>query len=630
MHPMRIRTVAAILGTLLGGVGCAAGAQVQSDLPIKRVVIYRNGVAYFERAGHVDGDDVRFKMRQSEVGDFLATLAVMEHGGSSVRAAAFPLKDVTGKPKDGETENRENALRTVVLSLDGRVHDLQVGYVAAAPVWRPSYRLILLPNGQADLQAWGIVQNLSGEDWTGVQLSLVAGAPLSFEARLGTAIIPNRPVMTDSGEVIAAVPKGESSAEADRDGDGIPDATDKCPDAGGGEDGCPEKEEDAESARPKEAKADAAASPAAPRKPAADKKTIATEGHVQPGGPRDVHSLAAIAVQGGTTEYDIPGRVTITDKNATMVMLLAKRVPGEPIYLFAPIDGVPDSASHPFHVARFQNSTGGVLERGPVAVFEKGAFLGQGLVDPLPASGWATVPFALERAIGVDSHAQRDVQGTRLAKIENGLLWVDHDVVVRTTYDVQNGGELAAKVLVKHSRLRGARLFEPPVGTEDNVGTGSALVPVTVPAHAKQSLVVDERAAEAEYADWFGVPADKAMKDYVADPRANRQLAQALSALWPLRSQIVDRRDQRAKLQTELAQLNSEASQKRADLRAIEKNKAAEALRRSLTSRLAAIGTREDAVTAQNITIGQGLADLEVRWREGIALLHLTEALAPK
>ena len=185
----------------LAGVGCARTPQVQVEsLPLKRVVIYRNGVGYFERGGHVEESEVHFKMKESEVGDFLATLAVMEQGGSSVKAAAFPLevddeinkdddKDVKKPPK---TEDEKRGLKKVVLSLDGKAHDLEVGYIASAPVWRPSYRLVVHKDGQADLQAWGIVQNLSGEDWTNVKLSLVAGAPLSFEAQLGTAVIPTR------------------------------------------------------------------------------------------------------------------------------------------------------------------------------------------------------------------------------------------------------------------------------------------------------------------------------------------------------------------------------------------------------------------------------------------------------
>src|SRR5579872_6870695 len=123
--------------TLLGGLlfgaiwttGCGRPPVLTTDaLPVKRVVVYRNGVAYFERAGHVDRDEVRFKMRQTEVGDFLATLAVMERGGSSVRAAAFPLKtEEDQEPADDEkppprTEDQKKGLETVVLSLDGKAH----------------------------------------------------------------------------------------------------------------------------------------------------------------------------------------------------------------------------------------------------------------------------------------------------------------------------------------------------------------------------------------------------------------------------------------------------------------------------------------------------------------------------
>jgi hypothetical protein len=159
------------------------------------------------------------------VGDFLATLAIVERGGSSVQAASFPLDvsqddpeapdpqfmrmlEAWDNPKQAQPSREK--LRDVTLRLDGKQHDLAVGYVAATPVWRPSYRIVV-QNGGADLQAWGIVENLSGEDWKDVELALVAGAPLAFESTLGDPVTPARPVVTDSGEVIAAVPEGVTS-----------------------------------------------------------------------------------------------------------------------------------------------------------------------------------------------------------------------------------------------------------------------------------------------------------------------------------------------------------------------------------------------------------------------------------
>src|SRR5205807_9798928 len=138
------------------------------------------------------------------------------------------------------------------------------------------------------------------------------------------------------------------------------------------------------------------------------------------------------------------------------------------------------------------------------------AFLGQGMVDPLPAAATATVPFALERAIAVDQDRKQDEVGERVAKIENGELTIERDGVTLTKYRLRNGGDTPAKLLVKHPRNVGARLFAPPPGTEDNVGTGTALLPAKVGSRATIELVVDERVTVRRVADWFSAIANSA------------------------------------------------------------------------------------------------------------------------
>ena len=46
---------------------------------------------------------------------------------------------------------------------------------------------------------------------------------------------------------------------------------------------------------------------------------------------------------------------------------------------------------------------------------------------------------------------------------------------------------------LKHPRQQGATLIKPPKGTEDNVGSGSALIPMELPGHANREVVIDER-----------------------------------------------------------------------------------------------------------------------------------------
>ena len=158
-------------GCLLCLAVALAGAGCTTAMPVREVVIYRNGVAYFERGGYVSQSQVRFRMKEQGVSDFLATLAVSEQAGTVPTSAPVHAVDVEDHGGDAAS------LETVVLTLDGHPHNLRVGYIGQSPIWKPSYRLILHSNGAASLQVWGIVQNLSGEDWKAIGSRSSQAAP---------------------------------------------------------------------------------------------------------------------------------------------------------------------------------------------------------------------------------------------------------------------------------------------------------------------------------------------------------------------------------------------------------------------------------------------------------------------
>ncbi|MFO0666486.1 MAG: DUF4139 domain-containing protein [Polyangiaceae bacterium] len=685
---MRIHVGALLLG-LLGLTGCANTANVSSNLPLERVVIYRNGIAYFERGGRVEDAEVRFKMKEGAVGDFLATLAVMEKGGSSVKAAAFPIpspEDVPTcdpnpaalmprKQRIGDfypeprlrpcTEYERRHIREVMLQLDGKSHDLQVGYITEAPVWRPSYRLVVEGNGTASMQAWGIVQNLSGEDWKNVRLSLVAGAPLAFEATLGTPVTPTRPTVTDEGEVIAAVPRSETSLQQEqyqKQANQAAPAPSVAPAAPPAEAADLDDEDDAGLAEKAERRSAGPMKKDATRslgtrgsgvggggkgmglgsgRAASAPKTAAkpTDGmappppppppprvSTTPSGPRNLQSLAAVSATGGVTRYDLPELVTVPDKAATMVMLLAKKIPGDAAFLYAPDGAVPESYSHPYRVVRFVNKSGGTLEKGPIAVFDRGAFLGQGMVDPLPNGATATVPFALDRGLAIDKSSKRDELGERVQKIDNGLLTIERDSSTQTIYRIRNGGDTNAKVLVKHPRISGSRLERAPAGTEDNVGTGSALVPYDIGTKKEGELVVDERISVQRNESWTSPVADAAVKALLADPTVDAATKNALTEAWKIRSEILHLNDVQSEHQRELSEVSNQSEETRRSLRSIEKNRVADKLRAQLTKRLEDLSKRSEEVGKKLVEAQAKLAELNVRFRD---LLRSIKYYAP-
>jgi hypothetical protein len=343
---------------------------------------------------------------------------------------------------------------------------------------------------------------------------------------------------------------------------------------------------------------------------------------------RNLAALAAIGVQAGSTRYDLPAPVTVPDKSATMVMLLDQRVPGEILALYAPDGGVPESSSHPFRVARFTNKTGGLLERGPLAIFSDGAFVGQGMTDPLPDAGTATVPFAIDRRVAVEVTREHREEGTRLFHIEAGSVTIARDAVSLTKYRLKNGGDRSAKLMIKHPRAGNARMNNFPVGTEDNVGTGNALVPTTVAARATADLVLDERQQTTRVVDWLDPLADDAVKAYLRDRRADPIIATQLKAAWDIRQALARANADRQQLATEEGEWRRATEETRANLKALEKNTAAGDLRAKLTERLATDSSKLDVLGKKLIEVSLKINENQVRFVESIRAIKLLQPLA--
>ena len=87
----------------------------------------------------------------------------------------------------------------------GGARRVRMGYVVEAPVWRTSYRLVLPAEGRTDgaLQGWALVENPTESDWTGVDLTLVSGRPVSFQTDLYTPRYVTRPFVTLPDDALA-------------------------------------------------------------------------------------------------------------------------------------------------------------------------------------------------------------------------------------------------------------------------------------------------------------------------------------------------------------------------------------------------------------------------------------------
>jgi hypothetical protein len=280
-----------VLTLLAAALPCVL-AQDVNNLPVKRVVLYKNGVGYFEHVGRVrDKQDVTIPFTSGQLNDVLKSLTVLDLDGGRITGVAYgssaPVerqlgdlhlptgdktslseflaglrgahleiktggaaitgrllsverktrvsggigvdvdyislltdagelrttevspgfslrlldKDLAGKVGrllDIVSSGREADLRSMVISTDGTgQRSLFVSYISEVPVWKSTYRVVLDSKAGKKplLQGWAIVDNTVGQDWTNVQLSLVAGAPQSFVENLSQPYYARRPVV---------------------------------------------------------------------------------------------------------------------------------------------------------------------------------------------------------------------------------------------------------------------------------------------------------------------------------------------------------------------------------------------------------------------------------------------------
>jgi hypothetical protein len=97
---------------------------------------------------------------------------------------------------------RRRDAKTIVVTSDGvGQREMIVSYTIAAPIWKTTYRVVLDSTGKPFFQGWAIIDNVSEEDWTGIQLSLVSGTPVSFIQPIQNPVYRYRPVIPLSDEL---------------------------------------------------------------------------------------------------------------------------------------------------------------------------------------------------------------------------------------------------------------------------------------------------------------------------------------------------------------------------------------------------------------------------------------------
>ncbi|HKP71189.1 MAG TPA: hypothetical protein VJV05_18020 [Pyrinomonadaceae bacterium] len=530
-----------------------------SQLPIKRVILYSNGVAYIERRGFVNGNaQVDLSFKQSQVDDVLKSMVVLDlnqgkigavsynsSSSASARTAEIPfsvdaasgdskpggiaevLSQLQGarvlvtstkgtaagailtvekrvvpaekeKPastahflvvssETGEISSFDLAdVRSVKLLDEGTKRDLSefanatastrrrdaktitvtsegsgqrelvVSYTIAAPIWKTTYRVVLDQEGKPFFQGWAIVDNVSEENWSGVQLSLISGSPVSFIQNLQKPLYRYRPIIPIP-EDLNLTPQiydpeagyGEGSGSGSGNGSGNGSGYG----AGGG--------------------VGIQTSPTKALFEGANNNFIVSSGFAGSSvsdamvNERSGVETAAVGEEiGDLFEYKIEQPVSVERNRSALIPIIQTKMEGERVSIFR--EQKPDSEEdddsdeddeteavrkanpRPMSGMLLKNVTGMTFEGGSLTVLDGDAYAGEALMERLKPKEQRLISFALDLGTLMRVEQKEDREPARIVKVVNGVFQAHYFKTDKKIYRLTNQTDKPRTVYIEH------------------------------------------------------------------------------------------------------------------------------------------------------------------------------------
>ncbi len=283
---------------------------------------------------------------------------------------------------------------------------------------------------------------------------------------------------------------------------------------------------------------------------------------------------------GSLFRYDIEQPVTIRDRQSALVSILNKKVPAEDVLLYR----MDTSNTYPYRSVRLKNTTGMLIESGPVAIYKDGSFVGEAVGGKVESETSTFIPYSVDGRVLVTLSDRTSDEGATLLKIVNGQFYLEVKRVAIHKYTVVNNIGKEQTLYVQRRQNTGWKLVTPDKGVL--VEKNHYFVPIKLAAKGKTEIEVRE---ETPVRRWTGISSylgRKALGLYLKDPSADADVSKSLK-------EALDLQDEVAKLDRELRRLrrakrdySKRQDQVRANIKLLGKSLRNKDLARKLTKTL--------------------------------------------
>ncbi|CTQ61792.1 DUF4139 domain-containing protein [Roseibium album] len=321
---------------------------------------------------------------------------------------------------------KSDGARTVSIKVAGEgAREVSVSYVVPTPIWKTAYRVVMLPEDKARLQAWAVLENASGEDWDDVRVKLSSGAPVTLKQRLHDLYWRQRPeVPVDVAG--GYVPRADSGAMMKLGAGAL--------DGGSGI----RRRIDGAEARQTFAFAAPAAAPPMEEAMAQAQVGQAEEGAV-------------------TAFFALPDAIDLESGETLSAPIVDAVVSAESVSVFQPESGL----DHPIAAILIKNETDSSLPKGILTVYDrKEGYVGDAQINGMPAGELRMASFATDRKVRVATETEPTQEITSV-KVSGGILTATVKERSKTVYTVRGAPDGDRQVIIEHPRREGWRFSSP-------------------------------------------------------------------------------------------------------------------------------------------------------------------------
>jgi hypothetical protein len=445
-----------------------------------------------------------------------------------------------------QLSSKKKDSRTFTFFAQGQgTRTVRLSYTLEAPVWKATYRIILGEEGQPPLiQGWAVVDNTQDEDWENVQLSLVAGLPVSFVHDLYTPRYIRRPVVQVQETTGVLPPVVE---------EGIPMEAMMM-----------EMAEESEAMEPR----------AGLRVPVRSRQLLAKQAPVAMDRAMASSTPAQVRQRklGDLFEYEIEHPVTIRRNQSALVPIVLRSFEGRPVLLYNKHNRV----ENPMRSVELKNTTGLTLEGGPVSVQEGGSYVGEAMLDTLKPDEQRLVPYAVELSVHVLDNVESHESNVSRVIIRNRILTFFRGKEQKTTYTFHNKGEVEQLIYLEHGRSQRWELVDTPAPHE--ITEGYWRFRFALPAKKVTAFTIQQRIV-THYDLGLADAADNQLAFWIEQRYFDKKTEKVLGQVFALRRETAVQEERIVRLQQERETIHQEQQRIRQNLEAVGDRPAEKALR---------------------------------------------------